>query len=58
MILLYLFIGIGHGIRRMVGGIASIMGPLWASSLLTSEYLMLGVMLGLNCLAVVSQTRV
>ncbi|XP_067951515.1 major facilitator superfamily domain-containing protein 8-like [Watersipora subatra] len=43
--------GIGHGIRRIIGGLAAILGPLWAGGLLHNFSLMLGVMLGLNCLA-------
>lgn len=43
--------GFGHGTRRIIAGIAAILGPLWASSLLDDHLLMFGVMLGLNILA-------
>mgnify|MGYP001803524748 CR=1 FL=1 len=46
--------GFGQGLRRTVAGIASILGPLWTGSLLDNWYMMLGVMLGLNLLALVS----
>ncbi|CAI9572418.1 unnamed protein product [Staurois parvus] len=39
--------GFNHGIRRSVGGIATILGPLWAAGLTENLYIMLGVMMGL-----------
>ncbi|CAH1772819.1 unnamed protein product [Owenia fusiformis] len=42
--------GFSQGLRRSVGGIATIMGPLWAGALLKHLYLMFGVMLGLMVL--------
>ncbi|KAK3533900.1 hypothetical protein QTP70_034889 [Hemibagrus guttatus] len=42
--------GFSQGIRRSVGGLATILGPLWAGSLTSNLYLMLGVMMGLLAL--------
>ncbi|KAI5609807.1 major facilitator superfamily domain-containing protein 8-like, partial [Silurus asotus] len=39
--------GFSQGIRRSVGGLATILGPLWAGSLTSNLYVMLGVMTGL-----------
>ncbi|XP_056615634.1 major facilitator superfamily domain-containing protein 8 [Triplophysa dalaica] len=39
--------GFSQGIRRSVGGLATIFGPLWAGGLTSNLYLMLGVMMGL-----------
>ncbi|KAM5164554.1 major facilitator superfamily domain-containing protein 8-like [Mantella aurantiaca] len=39
--------GFNHGIRRSVGGVATILGPLWAAGLTQDLYIMLGVMMGL-----------
>ncbi|XP_072264493.1 major facilitator superfamily domain-containing protein 8-like [Pyxicephalus adspersus] len=39
--------GFNHGIRRSVGGVATILGPLWAAGLTQNLYIMLGVMMGL-----------
>ncbi|XP_018432027.1 PREDICTED: major facilitator superfamily domain-containing protein 8-like [Nanorana parkeri] len=39
--------GFNHGIRRSVGGLATILGPLWAAGLTQNLYIMLGVMMGL-----------
>lgn len=39
--------GFNHGIRRSVGGVATILGPLWAAGLTENLYIMLGVMMGL-----------
>ncbi|XP_060796464.1 major facilitator superfamily domain-containing protein 8 [Neoarius graeffei] len=42
--------GFSQGIRRSVGGLATILGPLWAGSLTFNLYVMLGVMMGLLAL--------
>ncbi|XP_053168113.1 uncharacterized protein LOC128352004 isoform X2 [Hemicordylus capensis] len=39
--------GLSQGLRRSVGGIATILGPLWAGGLTGNLYIMLGVMMGL-----------
>ncbi|KAM4694787.1 major facilitator superfamily domain-containing protein 8-like [Discoglossus pictus] len=39
--------GFNHGLRRSVGGLATILGPLWAAGLTEELYIMLGVMMGL-----------
>ncbi|KAM9316134.1 major facilitator superfamily domain-containing protein 8-like [Gastrophryne carolinensis] len=39
--------GFNHGIRRSVGGLATILGPLWAAGLTGNLYIMLGVMMAL-----------
>ncbi|KAM4771344.1 major facilitator superfamily domain-containing protein 8-like [Rhinophrynus dorsalis] len=39
--------GFNHGLRRSVGGLATILGPLWAAGLTNDLYIMLGVMMGL-----------
>lgn len=39
--------GFNHGLRRSVGGVATILGPLWAAGLTQNLYIMLGVMMGL-----------
>ncbi|XP_037132592.1 major facilitator superfamily domain-containing protein 8-like isoform X2 [Syngnathus acus] len=39
--------GFSQGIRRSVGGLATIMGPLWAGGLINHLYIMIGMMLGL-----------
>lgn len=46
--------GFSQGIRRSVGGLATIFGPLWAGGLTSNLYLMLGVMMGLLVLLTVS----
>ncbi|XP_064418397.1 uncharacterized protein MFSD8L1 [Latimeria chalumnae] len=45
--------GFSQGLRRSVGGLATILGPLWAGGLTNNLYLMLGVMLGLLTLLTV-----
>ncbi|XP_031757612.1 uncharacterized protein LOC733858 isoform X1 [Xenopus tropicalis] len=45
--------GFNHGLRRSVGGLATILGPLWAAGLIDELYLMLGVMMGLLVLLTV-----
>ncbi|KAK2822122.1 hypothetical protein Q5P01_022187 [Channa striata] len=39
--------GFSQGIRRSVGGLATILGPLWAGGLTDNLYIMLGMMLAL-----------
>ncbi|XP_060934654.1 major facilitator superfamily domain-containing protein 8 [Limanda limanda] len=39
--------GFCQGVRRSVGGLATILGPLWAGGLIENIYIMLGVMMGL-----------
>nr|XP_019957134.1 PREDICTED: major facilitator superfamily domain-containing protein 8-like [Paralichthys olivaceus] len=39
--------GFSQGIRRSVGGLATILGPLWAGGLTNNLYIMLGMMLAL-----------
>nr|XP_057923773.1 major facilitator superfamily domain-containing protein 8 [Doryrhamphus excisus] len=39
--------GFSQGVRRSVGGLATILGPLWAGGLTNHLYIMLGVMLAL-----------
>ncbi|KAL6104248.1 uncharacterized protein ACO6RY_14012 [Pungitius sinensis] len=39
--------GFSHGVRRSVGGLATILGPLWAGGLTNNLYIMLGMMLAL-----------
>uniref|UniRef100_A0A8C4VU89 Major facilitator superfamily (MFS) profile domain-containing protein n=1 Tax=Gopherus evgoodei TaxID=1825980 RepID=A0A8C4VU89_9SAUR len=45
--------GFSQGLRRSVGGIATILGPLWAGGLTENLYIMLGVMMGLLSLLMV-----
>ncbi|KAM8953069.1 major facilitator superfamily domain-containing protein 8-like [Pelodytes ibericus] len=45
--------GFSHGLRRAVGGVATILGPLWAAGLTEDLYIMLGVMMGLLVLLTV-----
>ncbi|XP_067898369.1 major facilitator superfamily domain-containing protein 8-like isoform X3 [Heterodontus francisci] len=39
--------GFSQGFRRSIGGIATILGPMWAGGLINNLYIMLGVMMGL-----------
>ncbi|XP_056133476.1 uncharacterized protein mfsd8l1 [Lampris incognitus] len=39
--------GFSQGVRRSVGGLATILGPLWAGGLTENMYIMLGVMMAL-----------
>uniref|UniRef100_A0A3Q1I432 Major facilitator superfamily domain-containing protein 8-like n=1 Tax=Acanthochromis polyacanthus TaxID=80966 RepID=A0A3Q1I432_9TELE len=39
--------GFSQGVRRSVGGLATILGPLWAGGLTENMYIMMGVMMGL-----------
>ncbi|XP_030071948.1 major facilitator superfamily domain-containing protein 8 isoform X1 [Microcaecilia unicolor] len=45
--------GFSHGLRRSIGGLATILGPLWAGGLTANLYIMLGVMMGLLTLLTV-----
>ncbi|XP_062306769.1 major facilitator superfamily domain-containing protein 8 [Osmerus eperlanus] len=42
--------GFSQGVRRSVGGLATILGPLWAGGLTSNLYVMLGVMMALLAL--------
>ncbi|KAK2835407.1 hypothetical protein Q5P01_015891 [Channa striata] len=42
--------GFSQGVRRSVGGLATILGPLWAGGLTENLYVMMGVMMGLLAL--------
>lgn len=45
--------GFSQGVRRSVGGLATILGPLWAGGLTNNMYIMMGVMMGLLILLMV-----
>ncbi|XP_033724859.1 major facilitator superfamily domain-containing protein 8-like [Pecten maximus] len=45
--------GLSQGLRRIVVGSGTILGPLWTGSTLTWPYIMLGVMLGLLVMSMV-----
>ncbi|XP_034387476.1 uncharacterized protein mfsd8l1 isoform X3 [Cyclopterus lumpus] len=45
--------GFSQGVRRSVGGLATILGPLWAGGLTENLYVMLGVMMALLLLMTV-----
>uniref|UniRef100_A0A672J4E9 Major facilitator superfamily (MFS) profile domain-containing protein n=1 Tax=Salarias fasciatus TaxID=181472 RepID=A0A672J4E9_SALFA len=45
--------GFSQGVRRSVGGLATILGPLWAGGLTDNMYIMMGVMMGLLVLLTV-----
>ena len=47
-------LGFSQGIRRAVGGLATIMGPLWAGSTVEMGYVMFGVMTFLFAFILVS----
>uniref|UniRef100_A0A3Q2GF79 Major facilitator superfamily domain containing 8-like 2 n=1 Tax=Cyprinodon variegatus TaxID=28743 RepID=A0A3Q2GF79_CYPVA len=49
--------GFSQGVRRSVGGLATILGPLWAGGLTNNLYIMLGMMLALLIMVTVSRTR-
>lgn len=49
--------GFSQGVRRSVGGLATILGPLWAGGLTNNLYIMLGVMLALLIMITVSRTQ-
>ena len=45
--ILKLIVGFGQGVRRSVGSIAAILGPLWAGASLHLYHVLLGVHLGI-----------
>ncbi|XP_054839442.1 uncharacterized protein LOC129332384 [Eublepharis macularius] len=45
--------GLSQGLRRSVGGVATILGPLWAGGLTENLYIMLGAMMGLLSLLMI-----
>lgn len=45
--------GFSQGIRRSVGGLATILGPLWAGGLTDNMYIMMGAMVALLVLLTV-----
>ncbi|XP_041946475.1 major facilitator superfamily domain-containing protein 8 [Alosa sapidissima] len=45
--------GFSQGVRRSIGGVATILGPLWAGGLTGNLYLMLGMMMALLLLVMV-----
>uniref|UniRef100_A0A3B4Z3Y3 Major facilitator superfamily domain-containing protein 8-like n=1 Tax=Stegastes partitus TaxID=144197 RepID=A0A3B4Z3Y3_9TELE len=47
--------GFSQGVRRSVGGLATILGPLWAGGLTNNLYIMLGMMLALLVMITVSR---
>lgn len=47
--------GFSQGVRRSIGGLATILGPLWAGGLTGNLYVMLGMMLFLLTLIMVSE---
>lgn len=47
------FAGLSQGVRRSVGGLATILGPLWAGGLTDNLYIMMGVMMALLALLMV-----
>uniref|UniRef100_A0A3B5R0W8 Major facilitator superfamily domain containing 8-like 2 n=1 Tax=Xiphophorus maculatus TaxID=8083 RepID=A0A3B5R0W8_XIPMA len=47
--------GFSQGVRRSVGGLATILGPLWAGGLTNNLYIMLGLMLALLVMITVSR---
>ena len=46
--------GFSQGVRRSVGGLATILGPLWAGGLTENMYIMLGVIMALLLLLTVT----
>lgn len=49
--------GFSQGVRRSVGGLATILGPLWAGGLTNNLYIMLGMMLALLVMISVSRMQ-
>lgn len=49
------FAGFSQGVRRSVGGLATILGPLWAGGLTDNMYVMMGVMVVLLVMLSVSK---
>uniref|UniRef100_A0A672J7F3 Major facilitator superfamily (MFS) profile domain-containing protein n=1 Tax=Salarias fasciatus TaxID=181472 RepID=A0A672J7F3_SALFA len=50
--------GFSQGVRRSVGGLATILGPLWAGGLTDNMYIMMGVMMGLLVLLTVRKIEI
>ncbi|XP_066504160.1 major facilitator superfamily domain-containing protein 8 [Hoplias malabaricus] len=48
--------GFSQGVRRSIGGLATILGPLWAGGLTSNLYVMLGVMMALLTLLTIMMT--
>lgn len=51
------FAGFSQGVRRSVGGLATILGPLWAGGLTENMYIMMGVMMALLILLTVCKRK-
>lgn len=49
--------GFSQGVRRSVGGLATILGPLWAGGLTDNMYIMMGVMMALLALLTVCKRK-
>lgn len=49
--------GFSQGVRRSVGGLATILGPLWAGGLTENMYIMMGVMMALLALLTVCKSK-
>uniref|UniRef100_A0A3Q4B1B3 Major facilitator superfamily (MFS) profile domain-containing protein n=1 Tax=Mola mola TaxID=94237 RepID=A0A3Q4B1B3_MOLML len=49
--------GFSQGVRRSVGGLATILGPLWAGGLTENMYIMMGVMMALLVLLTVCKRK-
>lgn len=49
--------GFSQGVRRSVGGLATILGPLWAGGLTENMYIMMGVMMALLALLTVCKKK-
>lgn len=47
--------GFSQGVRRSVGGLATILGPLWAGGLTENMYIMMGAMVALLVLLTVGK---
>lgn len=54
----YVFAGFSQGVRRSVGGLATILGPLWAGGLTENMYIMMGVMMALLALLTVCKRKI
>lgn len=55
---IYIPAGFSQGVRRSIGGLATILGPLWAGGLTGNLYVMLGMMLFLLTLIMVSESMI
>lgn len=49
--------GFSQGVRRSVGGLATILGPLWAGGLTDNMYIMMGAMVALLILLTVGNNK-